>query len=66
MSVGCVLVLDEHPVLGGDDLVDRGEVAGAAACRGVVADLAPGQPEQGSEQWCGDQEGELVAVRYLK
>ena len=55
-------VLHEHFVLGRDDLVDRGEVAGAVPGDRAVAEMTPYQPEQRSEQRSSDEEAGLVPV----
>ncbi len=62
MRASSVLVFHQRFVLGGDDLVGRGEVAGAVPGGGAVAELAPRQPKQRSEQRSADEETELVAV----
>jgi len=62
MRASGVRVVHENFVLGGHDLVDRGEVAAAVPGRRAVADLAPGQPEHGPEQRRGEEKAELVPI----
>jgi hypothetical protein len=56
------VVLDQHLVLGGDNLADRGKIPGAAAGGRSESDLAPDHSEDHTEERCGDQKGRLILL----